>query len=85
MTATAKKTAPAAKVEKTTANGRQTVQRITGTIKLIAAKCPSAAGTVRAKRWASLKSGMTVAEAGEKKVPVTFLRRMEKAGHLKIT
>jgi hypothetical protein len=55
-----------------------------GKITLIAKSCPSKSGTVRAKRWAQLKNGMTVAEAAEKKIPVVYLRRMEKAGHLKI-
>ena len=54
------------------------------TITRLAESCPSKVGTVRAQRWAKLKSGMTVAEALAAQVPAGYLKRMEAAGHLKI-
>jgi hypothetical protein len=82
-----KSKAAAAKAVKTTAkDGRQTVKKSApgGTITLIAKSCPSKSGTVRAKRWAKLKSGMSVGEANDAGVPSIYLKRMVAAGHVKI-
>ena len=53
-------------------------------ITLLAKKCPSKAGTNRAKRWAKLKNGMTLATALEAGIPRSYLNRMATGKHLKI-
>lgn len=78
MTATAtveeskmKPTAAAAK--KPTKSGKK--------ITLVAKTCPVRKGTERAKYWSRLKTGLTT---GEVDAPLRFIKKMAKAGHLKL-
>ena len=53
-------------------------------ITLVATSCPCRKATVRAKRWAKIKTGMTSIEARKAGVPLKFLKNMRKAGHIKL-
>jgi hypothetical protein len=50
-------------------------------ITLVAKECPVRKGTSRAKFWAKLKTGLTT---GEVDVPLRFIKKMAKAGHIKL-
>ena len=53
-------------------------------ITLVTKECPARKGSNRAKLWAKLKSGMTLAEAREAGIPLRYLKKMAKGKHLKI-
>ena len=74
--ATAPKTASPKEATPKTKTGKK--------ITILAKECPVRKGTNRAKFWAKLKSGMTMAAAKEANVPVRFIKKMAKAKHLTI-
>lgn len=67
------KTAAATSAKKPTKSGKK--------ITVLAKQCPVRKGTNRARYWSRLKTGVTT---GEVDVPIRFIKKMAKAGHLKL-
>jgi len=67
-----------------TAVAKKVAAKKVAKIVLVAKTCPSKPGTIRAKRWALLKTGMTVVAAKAAGIPAVFLKKMAKKGALKI-
>ncbi len=74
---TAKKAAPVKETKETKPTGKM-AKKIT----ILAKECPVRKGTNRAKFWAKLKNGMTLAAIKDANVPLRFVGKMVRAKHL---